>query len=281
MGAVLALLASLSWGTGDFLGGTLSRRVHPLAVLRASQGLAVVGIADMAVATGELGASGYLVWGVLGGLVGLLALACFYTALAEGTMGVVAPVAATGVVVPVAISALGEGAPALTQLLGIVVAIVGVVLASGPERSADPAHQGGSNRRPLVLAAVAAVGFGAVLTFVAEGSEHSVIMTLLTMRVVNVVVASVLLATVARGVQGPARGDVPTLLVTGSTDAGANGLFALATQTSLVSVSSVLASLYPAVTALLAWRFHHESLRRVQVVGVVATLAGVALIAAG
>ncbi len=66
-----------------------------------------------------------------------------------------------------------------------------------------------------------------------------------------------------------------------ATDAGANGTFAVASTLGQVSVSAVLASLYPAVTALLAWRFHHEHLRRVQVAGVVATLGGVALIAGG
>jgi drug/metabolite transporter (DMT)-like permease len=67
----------------------------------------------------------------------------------------------------------------------------------------------------------------------------------------------------------------------GATDAGANGLYAIAANMSLISVTAVFASLYPAVTALLAWRVHHEQLRRVQVVGVVATLLGVGLMAAG
>jgi len=283
MGAVLALLASVSWGSGDFLGGTLSRKAHPLAVLQASQGIAIVAILVVAIASGDLGASGYLWWGILGGVVGVLALACFYTALAQGTMGVVAPVAATGAVVPVGISLLQGEAPSVLQLLGIVVAVVGVVLASGPERGTRADTKAGRQaaRRPLLLAGIAALGFGGTLSIVAEGSHHSVIMTLLTMRIVNVLISSTLILLVVRRPARPGRSDLGSLAVAGLTDAGANGLYALATREALVSVSSVLASLYPAVTALLAWRFHHERLRPVQVAGVAATLAGVALIAVG
>ena len=280
MGALLALLASVSWGSGDFLGGTLSRRIHPVAILQTSQGLAVVGLAVVAVATGSLGASGYLWWGVLGGVMGVVALSCFYTALAEGTMGVIAPVAATGVIVPVGVGLLQGESPGLAQLVGIVVTVAGVVLASGPERGPG-GERTARNRRPLILAGIAALGFGGTLAIVAEGAKHSVIMTLLTMRVVNVVIGTVFLLTAGRHVTRPTRQDLPILAVAGASDAGANGLYAIATHTALISVSSVLASLYPAVTALLAWRFHHERLRRVQVIGVVATLAGVAMIAAG
>jgi drug/metabolite transporter (DMT)-like permease len=164
-------------------------------------------------------------------------------------------------------------------VLGIVLAIVGVVLASGPERArgAERAHQVG----PLLKAGVAAIGFGTALVLVAEGGEHSVVMTLLVMRLVNAAVASAIIALFVRSPIHPRRADLPTIAAIAATDAGANGMYALAAQTSLVSVSAVLASLYPAVTALLAWRFHHERLRREQVAGVALTLAGVAFMAAG
>jgi len=279
MGAALALMASVFWGSGDFLGGTLSRRLHPVAVMGAAQAIALVGLLLVAAATGELDAGGYVVWGVLGGLIGVVALGCFYAALAGGTMGVVAPVAATGAVVPVAIGLFRGESPRVGQLIGIAITIIGVILASGPERGG--ATTGRTTRRPLLLAAVASVGFGTTLVVVAEGSEHSVVMTLATMRTVNATVSAVLLLVVVRNVARPTQRDLPALALVGTTDAAANGFYGLATGTALVSVSAVLASLYPAVTALLAWRFHHERLRREQVAGVAATLVGVALIAAG
>jgi len=281
MAALLASLSSLLWGTGDFLGGTLSRRVHPVAVMQATQGLAGVVLVVIVVATGEQGRTGAIGWGIAAGAAGCLGLGCFYAALAAGTMGVVAPIAALGVVVPVGAGLIGGDSPSPAQLVGIVVAIVGVVLASGPERAATAGSSTAARRRAPLLAAVAALSFGLVLTLVPEGSEVSVAMTLLAMRVTNFSLCTALLLTGLRRATRPGRRDLPSLSVIAATDTGANGTYAVAATMGQVSVSAVLASLYPAVTALLAWRFHHERLRPVQVVGVVATIAAVGLIAAG
>lgn len=281
MAVLLASLSSLMWGTGDFLGGTLSRRAHPVAVMRVTQGLAGIALAVLVVATGETGRTGAIAWGVAAGVFGFVGLGSFYGALAEGTMGVVAPVAATGVVIPVAVGLVQGESPTIVQFLGIVVTVAGVVLASGPERAAGAEADDRSHLRPLLLSGVAAVGFGSALVLVAEGSETSVVMTLLTMRIVNTAVCFALLATALRAATRPTRSDGLTLVTIGATDTGANGAFAIASTMGLVSVTAVLASLYPAVTAVLAWRFHGERLRRIQVVGVVATLSGVILLAAG
>lgn len=306
MGAFLATLSSLLWGTGDFLGGTLSRRAHPIAVVRVTQALAAVGLLVVAAATGELGRTGAIGWGIAAGTAGCIGLSAFYSALAAGTMGVVAPIAAIGVVIPVTFGLVRGDEATAVQGVGIVVTIIGVVLAAGPERhrragSADVAggkvppdpdrpvgasgsDPGGAARAPtspLLLAAVAAVGFGSALLLVAEGSQTSVVMTLLTMRVAVTLACTALLLTVLRAAPRTSSGDLPALATVATTDAGANGAFAIASTLGQVSISAVLASLYPAVTALLAWRFQGEQLRPVQVVGVVATLAGVALIAAG
>ena len=80
---------------------------------------------------------------------------------------------------------------------------------------------------------------------------------------------------------GVRRTDLPLLAVTGGADAAANGTYAFASRSSLLTVAAVLASLYPVVTALLAYRVHGERLRRVQVIGVGVTLVGVVLLAGG
>jgi drug/metabolite transporter (DMT)-like permease len=278
MGAFLALLSSALWGTGDFLGGTLSRRAHPITVIRASQGMAAVVMGAIVVVAGEAGRVGAIGWGVAASACGCIGLGAFYAALASGTMGVVAPIAATGVVIPVAVGLAGGDTPGAFQLAGIVVAVVGVVLASGPERDAIDVRR---SRRPLVLAGVASVGFGGALALLAQGAEVSVAMTLFSMRTTSAVGCTVVLLTWLRTAARPQRRDLPVLATIATTDGAANGAYAVATTLGAVSVSAVLASLYPAVTVLLAWRIHHERLQRVQVVGVVATFVGVALIAAG
>jgi drug/metabolite transporter (DMT)-like permease len=275
--ALLALASSLLWGAADFLGGTASRRLPAAAVVGVSQAIGLVGVLLLAVGTGELGAPrDYLLWGVLGGLAGLVALVSFYAALATGTMGVVAPIAATGVVLPVAVGLVRGESPEPWQGAGIVLAVAGVVLASGPELRG----RGDLAARPLLLAAVAAVGFGLVLLFLAEGGRTSTPMTLVAMRATSVAVM-VGVAVVARTTGGVRAVDLPLLAAIGLGDAGANATYAVAAQGGLVSVTAVLASLYPAVTVLLARALHHERMRRVQNIGVTCALAGVVLIGAG
>jgi drug/metabolite transporter (DMT)-like permease len=166
------------------------------------------------------------------------------------------------------------------QLLGIVVAVLGVVLASGPELS------GRAGARPLLLAVAAAVGFGLALLFITEGARTSTLMTLVTMRVTSVLVVGLLLVSqvAARARRTPIRlpaRDLPLIAVVGIGDAAANLTFGWASTRGLVSVVAVLGSLYPVVTVLLARVVHHERLALIQNAGVVTALAGVGLIAAG
>jgi drug/metabolite transporter (DMT)-like permease len=285
MPALLALLSSVLWGLSDFLGGTASRRLPVASVLGVSQLAGLLGLTAIALGTGALDTSRtYLLPALLAGAVGLCALAMFFQALSIGTMGVVAPVAALGVAVPVVVGLAQGEDPSTVQVAGIVVAVLGVVLASGPELSGS----GAGGARALLLAVGAALGFGVVILLVAEASEGPdtglVVMTLVTMRLTSVgLLVLLLLATVRR--RGweidVRRGDLPLLAVTGGADAAANGTYALASRSSLLSVAAVLASLYPVVTALLAYRVHGERLRRVQVAGVGVTLVGVALLAGG
>ena len=81
--------------------------------------------------------------------------------------------------------------------------------------------------------------------------------------------------------RGALAGLVAALVLCGLGDAGANLLFSLASLRGYISVVSVLASLYPVMTVLLARVFLHERLMRVQQFGVVAALAGVVLVSAG
>lgn len=280
MAVFLALLSSLLWGSADFLGGTISRRRMAVLVVVTSQAAGLVGIALVALFAGAFDdPTDYLWWAVGAGLAGMLGLVCFYAALAMGTMGVVSPIAALGVVVPVLVGLARGERPATIQLVGITIAVLGVVLASGPELS------GRAGARPLLLAALSALGFGLALLFIAEGARTSTLMTLVTMRVTSVTVLAVALASaarrLARGRLSLDRRDVALVTVTGMADVAANLTFGLASTRGLVSVVAVLGSLYPVVTVLLARVIHAERLGAAQTVGVAGALGGVALIATG
>ncbi len=281
MTALLALASSLLWGGADFLGGTLSRRVHPFAVVGSSQTVGLIGVLLVALPLGAANdPGGYLPWAIGAGAVGMLSLVVFYSALAIGTMGVVAPVAATGVVVPVLAGLLSGERPSGLQLAGIALAIAGVVLASGPELRAVEGVRVPGGARALVLALVSAVGFGLVLWFLSKGSQYSVGMTLVVQRTTAVSLVAVA-ALGLRRFGGLTVRDLPIVAAAGTGDVLANGLYALATQSGLLSLVSVLGSLYPVMTVLLARLLHGERMQRVQNVGVAASLLGVVLIGAG
>lgn len=271
--SLLALASSACWGTADFFAALFSRRRPAVAVVGWTQSLAFLVLTVAVVLRWDsLSWSGWPAWSVGAALSGVTGLLCFYTALATGTIGVVAPIASLGVAVPVLLGVATGDQPSPWTWVGIVVAVVGVTLASGPELS------GGVSPRPVVLAGIAAVGFGLALFCIDRGARSSTLMTLWGMRGVSFAVF-VTLALVVRSTGGVQRRELPALLAIGCGDMVANLLFGIASSRGEVSVASVLASLYPVVTIALARLVLGERLRRVQQVGAVLALAGAAVIA--
>jgi len=274
----LGLSSSLFWGLGDFLGGLQSRRVRVLAVLLVSQasGLAAIAVA-IAIARPDVPALVDLWPAAAAGVAGAIALSAFYRALAIGTMSIVAPISATGAAVPVVVGIAGGDRPAALQLAGIVAAVVGVVLAS---RELDEPPGRVPERTSIALAFVAALGFGSFFVGMDAGADASVPWALLANRIASVSAVVLVVGAARVPLPGSPRRLAPLVLV-GLLDAGANGFYAWGTTEGLVSVVAVLGSLYPVATVLLARLVLGERVRPVQEVGIVAALAGVALIAAG
>jgi drug/metabolite transporter (DMT)-like permease len=273
MVSLLALASSAVWGTSDFFAGLFSRRRPALAVVGWTQGLAFVVISVvMLVQVTSVPWTGWPLWAVAAGLSGLTGLVCFYTALSTGTMGVVAPIAALGVAVPVLLGVATGDEPSSWTWVGILVAVIGVTLASGPELSGEV------SARPVLLAGVAALGFGLALFCIDRGSRTSTLMTLWGMRATSVVVF-VTLALVLRSTGGVVARELPVLTLIGCGDLLENVLFGVASSRGEVSVAAVLASLYPVMTILLARGVLGERLRLVQKIGAGLSLVGAAVIA--
>jgi drug/metabolite transporter (DMT)-like permease len=273
--ALLALLSSGLWGSADYLAGRLSRTRHVLVVLGASQAAGLVFMLLTATVTGAWDApTRYLPWAVLASLAGATGLALYYRALAIGTMGVVSPIAALGVVVPLAVGVADGERPSTLQAVGIALAVLGVVLASGPEVHGDAGWE------PLLLALGAAVLLGVSLVAIARGSEESLVMTMTAMRTVTVTLMVVALLVARRRIAVGAR-EVPGFVAVGLLDVGANLAFGAAATLGLLTIVSVFGSLYPVATILLARFLDGERLRRIQQAGVVFVLAGVVAISAG
>ena len=275
MAALLALVSSLMWGTADFLGGASTRRLPALAVYGISQVAGFVVLITVATAVGGWSTDpGYWPWAIASSVLGLIGMVAFYSALAIGPMGIVSPLVSLSVVVPVAVGLLGGELPTSVQILGILAATIGILLASGPELS------GAETARPLVLAGIAALAFGGMFVFMARGSEVSALMTMTGMRVTSIVLF-IPIVLWARSLGGARPRDLLPLAAIGILDASANVMFGVATTLGLLSTTAVLGSLYPVVTAVLAAVLLHERLRAVQYAGVVVALAGVLLISSG
>ena len=285
MTALFALATSLLWGLADFGGGVLTRRTPALTVVVVSQTIAAAVLGAIVLATGAWSEAGpRLWWAVAAGLVGPVALLCFYKALALGPMGVVSPLGTVGVAVPVGAGLFLGERPGLMQIAGIAVAVLGVVLAGGPQLRGAPVQ-----RQAILLTLIAAFGFGTVFVLVAEASTTitGLFLALFVQRVVNVGAGGLALyVSVRRG--APALPDdgfpwrsLPALAFVGLADVAANGTYVVAAHHGPVTVAAVLASLYPVVTALAARGVLRERLAVVQAAGAGLALVGTVLLAAG
>ncbi|NDE53899.1 MAG: DMT family transporter [Actinobacteria bacterium] len=278
MGSFLALFSSILWGTADYLAGNLAKRFKALAVTGVSQafgllfGLSVIALTGSFIAP-TLSFDGYFIPGVIAGIAGFIGLTAFYTGLATGRMGVVSPISSLSVVIPLIYALIQGERPSTAQTLGIVIAVAGAFMASGPE------VRNGLPIKPLVYAVVAALGFGTALTFIAIGSETDSLHTMTAMRCASVSVC-IVIAMKYRTLGGFSRSYIPLLIFIGVADFLANFLLGVATTQGLVSIAMVFGSLFPIVTILLAYKFLHERLHRIQYVGIAAALFGVILIAA-
>jgi drug/metabolite transporter (DMT)-like permease len=279
MASLLAILSSILWGSADFFGGKLSKRYQAIAVTAVSQAFGLlIGITIILVSSSwlrpNLSWDGYFLSGVCAGLLGFIGLVAFYSGLATGRMGVVAPISALSVLIPLTIAFINGEKPSSAQLLGMGIALTGAVFASGPEL------KGGLAVKPIVFAVIAAFGFGAAVAFIAKGSASSAIMTMTTMRFSTFIVALFLFARF-RTLGGFKKKDLPVLIGIGGADFIANLLLGVATTKGLVSLAVVLGSLYPIVTALLAFKILHERLHKIQYVGIGFAIVGVAVISLG
>ena len=268
----LALGASLAWGVADFVGPLWGRTWGALRVMLWAQVGGVVAIAVAVAIRGEGPHGWQILLAVPAALSGTLGLYAYYRGMAVGSMSVVAPIAGVSAIVPVAFGIATGDSLSAAQFAGIGCAIVGVVLASLE-------HQEGARRvaAGVGLAALAAIGFGFYFPPMhAAGSADfwwaSVLFRTTALTVVAAAVA------VRRPPLRLRPRDLAIVVAVGVGDTLGNLLFAASSSHGLVSLTSVLASLYPIVTVLLAAAVLHERVSGSQRVGIVLTLTGVVLI---
>jgi drug/metabolite transporter (DMT)-like permease len=269
-----ALGAFLSWGISDFVGGYTARRFNSfyLAALGHLSGTALM--AALALANHEaLPSLLHLRWAFAAGACGGVALALFYRALAQGNMGLAAPVSAVlGAAIPVAFGMFTEGLPKALPTAGFVLALGGIWLVSRPE----------SGRRPegLALAMIAGFGFALFFIFIKQAGNGAALWIAASSRGASLV-ATGLITLVGRKFTPVYPLGFGLGLLAGCIDVTGTFLFVRASQMGRLDTAVILSSLYPVLTVLLARVFLGERFTRWKTIGMVATLVAVPLIAAG
>jgi drug/metabolite transporter (DMT)-like permease len=278
VGIAFALAASACWGSADFVGGLKAKSYSALAVLFTIEvsGLVVAAVV-MAVAQDPWPSTRAVLCALGAGTAGIVALGAFYRALAIGTMSIVAPISATGVALPVVVGIATGDRPSAVVVAGLLVTTLGVILASREIHEDEDTAAAG--RASIVLALLAALGFGTYFIGADVAADDSVLWTVLLGRSVAVPVVG--LAVLSRSAALPRGGDLLVLCAAGAGDLFATALYGFANTHGDLSIVSVVGSLYPIATVALARAVLAERVRTVQAVGVMAALTGVALIAVG
>lgn len=270
---ILGLAAALSWGAGDFVGGCAARRTSAYAVVLVTQIIGIITFPILAFAFSEsLPPLDNLIWGALAGFFGAAGLIALYISLAKGKMSIIAPLAAViSVITPVVYSALNEGIPSYFKIAGFVFAFIGIwfIVSMGPGS--------GLKAEDLGYPLLSGILFGLFFISIDNFSDNAIYWPLTVSRISALVmlIGFMMSAKVASKLTSDV---IPVVILAGLFNTGGATLFALASGAGRLDVATILSSLSPAVTVLLACTLLKEQLAPRQWLGVMASLVAILLI---
>ena len=274
----LSLAACLGWGVADFLGGLKSRQLSVFSVLMVSSffGLGTILVIVLVRGVAPPGDPALLL-AVVGGIAGVAAMFFLYRGLSIGSMAIVAPISATGVILPVIISLAAGDNPSFLQKLGIAAAIIGAVLAS---REKNDDGNGSRLSTGVGLAIGSAIAAGIFFVVMDQASEADPYWAAFLMRF-SYFAFLIIIFLLKRPVVQAGKVHMPAIIVLGICDALAGFAYALATTRGMLGLVAVVGALYPAVTVLLSMLVLGERPQRTQFIGVLLAVGGVTFISAG
>ncbi|HEY5134353.1 MAG TPA: DMT family transporter [Candidatus Nanopelagicales bacterium] len=286
MPALLALVSAMVWGVADFVGGLASRRSTPLQTLALTTPAGLVLIVPLALLVGG-DPSGSALPGIGSALFGSMGILLLYAALTIGPMGIVSPVAAViGAAIPVVVGLLQGDRPGTAAYVGMVLAVVAIVTVGlEPQAPTDDSRHQKVSTKALLLAIASGIGIGGFMAVISQAPDDSGLWSVVWARGTSTLIIAVLGGVVALRSRtpylAPGRSIRVQALSAGLLDVGANAIYVLALQIGLLSVVSVLGSLYPAATVLLARFVLAERLHLMQKVGMATAILAAALLALG
>lgn len=300
---LLALATSIGYGAGDFLAGRIAQRLAPALLVLYVQAVQSVVVLALAVVTQQPLALPALLWGFGAGLLNALGLILYYQALKIGRAGVVAPIVASGASVPIIISIVSGKIPSLLTLAGLLLVLSGVALSTLSSTSeseqlecASPTCRGATRtlrqnrhmkwqqKKSIVLAIAAALSFGAFFILFERGSAvagDGVLWVAFGVQI-GALPTTLLSTLVIRGINGFVIAETSMLLSLGLITAlnlGADASLAYALSLGNLSIVSVLASMAPVITGLLARFVTSERLSQLQLLGAGLVILGTLVVA--
>jgi drug/metabolite transporter (DMT)-like permease len=273
---LLSLLAAASYGVADFNGGWVSKRLSAWTVALTAQVSGALVTFVIALLGDGRPSGADLAWALLAGIGNGFGTSFLYRGLAAGRMGVVAPLSGVGAaVVPVVAGVLLGERPGPVVWLGIAIALPAIWFVSREPAAPEAAGSAG-----FLDGVLAGLGFGVLFIALSRVSDDAGLIPL----ALNQAVAGVAIVAVAVVLRQPwvPRDSRAALAVTsGLLGAVATGLFMVASRGSHLTVASVVVSLYPAFTVLLAAAVLRERVHGAQGLGLALCAASVVLVAAG
>lgn len=275
LGAIVALVAAIVWGSGDYAGGRATRGLHPYQVLGLVSLSGLVMMIVAALVRGEPWLDGpSVLWSAVAGIAGGFGIAALYHGLATAQAAVVSPTSAVvGAVLPVLIGTLTAGIPGPLKIVGMIAGLLGIWIVT---RGSEPPPDGG--RSGISLGVIAGLGFAGFFICMAQVPRGAVFSPLIVSKTLASALALVVLALRRERLPSPLAH--PVALAAGVLDAGGNVFYLIASHITRLDFAAVIASMSPAVTVVLSWILSRQRVSRLQWLGVMLCIAGVALIAA-
>jgi drug/metabolite transporter (DMT)-like permease len=275
---MLALLASLSWGTSDFLAGIEARRMSSWAVALLSMAAAAAGgLVALAVVRPAPPAAGVAVVLIAGGAFSGLSAITYYYALRVLKMSIACPILAGAAILPVVWGLVRGEKPSTLAIAGIVITIAGIIVVSRPGEGHDDGHPR-TTLKGVLLALTGSAAAGILVISLDYGAASDPLWATVVIRCAAALLCGTWIAAARPALRLRRRGALVVVAV-GLMVVLANLLFAQATTLADLSVVAVLGWLSPAVTMVYAWVFLHERMRPLQWGAAAAVLVGVVCLA--
>jgi len=275
MSVILAGLSALFYGVADFAGGFASRKSALSSVLAFSQFSGALLALVFILATGQaLPSTRDLAFSFAAGLAGLVGLFTLYRGISKSIVAIVSPLAAlVSAAVPVAFGLIRGERPSSLALAGAALCLPAIFLLSWQKSGSADAMK---LKSAVAHGLIAGLGFGFFFIAISLTDSNSGLWPVFCARLLSLalVVGSLL---VSRQKLSLARESLPWTIGAGIADMSANIFFLLASRSGLLSLVSVVSSLFPAPTVILARVLLRESIPPIRVAGLVLAIAGVAL----